>query len=66
MVEVFEDKDAAWDWINKNVGHIINVDPDGNCGYQVFIKACNYSKNIKLIFLIWKTPMNSFSICARI
>ncbi len=23
----------------------MNVDPDGNCGYHVFIKACNYSKN---------------------
>ncbi len=39
MVEVFEDKNAAWDWINNNVGQVINVDQDGDCGYRAFIKA---------------------------
>ncbi len=33
MVEVFEDKDVSWDWIKDNVGQVLNVDPDGNCGY---------------------------------
>ncbi len=42
MVEVFEDKDLAWGWINNNVGQVINFDPDGNCGYLAFIKACNH------------------------
>ena len=26
----------------------MNVDPDGNCGYQAFIEACNYSKKYKV------------------
>ncbi len=42
MVEVFHERDVAWDWINKNVGQVMNVDPYGNCGYQAFIEACNY------------------------
>ncbi len=50
MVEVFHERDVAWDWINKNVGQVMNVDPDGNCGYQAFIKACNYSKKYKVDF----------------
>ncbi len=66
MVKIFEDKDVAWDRINNNVVQVINVDPDGNCGYQAFNEACNYSKNIKLKFMIQKTPVNSISICARI
>ncbi len=44
MVKIFEDKDVTWGWINNNVGQVINVDPDGNCGYQAFNEACNYSK----------------------
>ncbi len=38
---------GLWDWIYKNVGQVMNVDPDGNSGYQVFIESCNYSKNTK-------------------
>ncbi len=32
----------------QNVGQVLNVDPDENCGYQAFIKACNYSKKYKV------------------
>ncbi len=32
---------------SKNVGQIMNVNPDGNCGYQAFIEACNYSTRIQ-------------------
>ncbi len=44
MVEVFEDKDEAWDLINKNVGQVINVNPDGCNGHHAFIESCNYLK----------------------
>ncbi len=39
MVDAFEDNYVAWDWISKNVGPVMNVNPDGNCGYHAFIKA---------------------------
>ena len=30
IIEVFEGKDVAWDWISKNVGQVTTVNPDGN------------------------------------
>ncbi len=53
MVEAFEDKYEAWDWIIKNLGQVMIVGQDGTGGYCAFIKACNYLKNVKLISLIW-------------
>ncbi len=50
MVEVFHDRYEAWDWINKNVGQVMNVEPDGNCGYRALIEACNYTTKYKVDF----------------
>ncbi len=44
MVEVFQDKVAAWDWINKSAGQVMNVDPDWS-GYQASLKIANTQKN---------------------
>ncbi len=44
MVEVFEDKNEAWNWISKNVKQVMNVFPVGSCGYGEFVEACNHSK----------------------
>ncbi len=43
-MKIFKDNHEAWDWISKNLGQVMTVDRDGNCGYCAFIKADNYSK----------------------
>ncbi len=44
MVEVYKNNDVLWDWISKNVGQVMNVDPNRNCGYQDFIEVVPIQK----------------------
>ena len=64
MVEVFYDKDAEWDWINKNVGQVMNVDPDGNCGYWAFIESLQLHKKYEVDFPYMKN-LNGFILNMR-
>ncbi len=44
MVDAFEDNYVAWDWISKNVGPVMNVNPDGYHGSKHSEKVATTQK----------------------